>query len=209
MAKDQVAIPTLKVELKVFIHCCDGCRRKIKKVLRSIEGVFGIEIDPMMPKVTVTGNVDPQILIKKLCKAGKQAQVTKSEKVKDFDDDDDENKTSNINSNTKNNEKSAPNSSETTTKSVVVPTSSIHKTQAMPINMPNLVIDSSNEVRKHNMIIPSSDVTIGTPYNNNNYYYYFLYQSEREIPVFSQTLQPPTRVGDYFCEDNTMGCHIM
>ncbi|KAM6549460.1 hypothetical protein CsatB_021136 [Cannabis sativa] len=178
MAKDQVAIPTLKVELKVFIHCCDGCRRKIKKVLRSIEGVFGIEIDPMMPKVTVTGNVDPQILIKKLCKAGKQAQ-------------------------------SVPNSSETTTKSVVVPTSSIHKTQAMPINMPNLVIDSSNEVRKHNMIIPSSDVTIGTPYNNNNYYYYFLYQSEREIPVFSQTLQPPTRVGDYFCEDNTMGCHIM
>lgn len=33
------------------------------------------EIDPLQPKVTVTGNVDPKILIKKLLKAGKQAEL--------------------------------------------------------------------------------------------------------------------------------------
>lgn len=27
-----------KMELKVSINCCDGCKRKVKKVLQSIEG---------------------------------------------------------------------------------------------------------------------------------------------------------------------------
>lgn len=34
-----------------------------------------IEIDPLQPKVTATGNVDPKVLIKKLLKAGKQAEL--------------------------------------------------------------------------------------------------------------------------------------
>ncbi|KAF3435344.1 hypothetical protein FNV43_RR22431 [Rhamnella rubrinervis] len=39
-------------------------------------GVLKTEIDPLQPKVTVVGNVDPQILIKKLLKlAGKQAEL--------------------------------------------------------------------------------------------------------------------------------------
>lgn len=33
------------------------------------------EIDPVQPKVTALGNVDPKILIKKLLKAGKQAEL--------------------------------------------------------------------------------------------------------------------------------------
>lgn len=64
-----------KVELKVSVNCCDGCKKKVKKVLRSIEGVLKIEVDPLQPKVIVLGNVDPQILIKKLLKVGKQAEA--------------------------------------------------------------------------------------------------------------------------------------
>lgn len=36
------------------------------------------EIDPSQPKVTVIGNVDPKILIKRLLKAGKQAELLSS-----------------------------------------------------------------------------------------------------------------------------------
>ncbi|KAL8097568.1 uncharacterized protein LOC141683265 [Apium graveolens] len=64
-----------RVELKVTVHCCDGCRKKVKKILRSTEGVLNVEIDTVEPKVTVLGNVEPQKLIKKLSKVGKQAEI--------------------------------------------------------------------------------------------------------------------------------------
>ncbi|XP_021895742.1 heavy metal-associated isoprenylated plant protein 32-like isoform X2 [Carica papaya] len=73
----------LKMELKVSINCCDGCKRKVKKVLQSIEGVLKTEIDAAAAKVTVHGNVDPQILIKKLSKAGKQAEIWRQQKGKE------------------------------------------------------------------------------------------------------------------------------
>ncbi|XP_042499389.1 heavy metal-associated isoprenylated plant protein 36-like isoform X2 [Macadamia integrifolia] len=65
-----------RVELKVSVNCCEGCKRKVKKVLQSIEGVLKTEIDSTEPKVTVVlGNIDPQILIKKLMKNGKQVEI--------------------------------------------------------------------------------------------------------------------------------------
>ncbi|KAF9669425.1 hypothetical protein SADUNF_Sadunf14G0106300 [Salix dunnii] len=67
-----------KIELKVSVNCCDGCKRKVKKVLQSVEGVLKTEIDPLHPKVTVLGNMDPQILIKRLLKTGKQAELWSS-----------------------------------------------------------------------------------------------------------------------------------
>lgn len=60
--------------LKVSIHC-EGCKKKVKKVLQNIEGVYMTEIDSEQHKVTVTGNVDAQRLIKKLLKSGKQAEL--------------------------------------------------------------------------------------------------------------------------------------
>ncbi|KAL7090224.1 hypothetical protein ACP275_12G027000 [Erythranthe tilingii] len=60
--------------LKVRIHC-QGCMHKVKKLLRKIEGVYEVEIDAEEDKVTVTGNVDPTILIKKLAKSGKNAEL--------------------------------------------------------------------------------------------------------------------------------------
>ncbi|KAL3516122.1 hypothetical protein ACH5RR_023024 [Cinchona calisaya] len=60
--------------LRVNIHC-DGCKQKVKKKLQKIDGVYGVKIDAGQGKVTVTGNVDPATLIKKLDKAGKRAEL--------------------------------------------------------------------------------------------------------------------------------------
>ncbi|EXB74796.1 hypothetical protein L484_023540 [Morus notabilis] len=60
--------------LKVSIHC-EGCKRKVKKVLQKIDGVYTTTIDSQQQRVTVTANVDVQILIKKLIKTGKHAEI--------------------------------------------------------------------------------------------------------------------------------------
>ncbi|KAK4775568.1 hypothetical protein SAY87_023529 [Trapa incisa] len=60
--------------LKVPIHC-RGCERKVKRVLHSIHGVFTSSIDTKQHKVTVTGDVDSETLIKKLVRSGKQAEL--------------------------------------------------------------------------------------------------------------------------------------
>ncbi|KAK6146098.1 hypothetical protein DH2020_019967 [Rehmannia glutinosa] len=60
--------------LKVNIHC-DGCKHKVKKILQKIEGVYTIKIDSEQGKVSVSGNVDPSTLIKKLIKNGKHAEL--------------------------------------------------------------------------------------------------------------------------------------
>ncbi|XP_043708313.1 heavy metal-associated isoprenylated plant protein 35-like [Telopea speciosissima] len=60
--------------LKVSIHC-EGCKRKVNKVLRSIDGVYTTTIDSPQQKVTVTGNVDAETLVRKLLKTGKHAEL--------------------------------------------------------------------------------------------------------------------------------------
>ncbi|WJX27846.1 hypothetical protein P8452_16627 [Trifolium repens] len=60
--------------LKVSIHC-EGCRKKVKKVLKRIDGVFTATIDSQQQKVTVTGNVAVETLLRKLVKAGKHAEI--------------------------------------------------------------------------------------------------------------------------------------
>ncbi|XP_059647099.1 heavy metal-associated isoprenylated plant protein 35-like [Cornus florida] len=60
--------------LKVSIHC-DGCKRKVKKVLQSIDGVYTTTIDSQQHKVTVTGNIDAATLIRKLARTGKHAEI--------------------------------------------------------------------------------------------------------------------------------------
>ncbi|KAK8967145.1 hypothetical protein KSP40_PGU002300 [Platanthera guangdongensis] len=70
-------IKFLKIQtcvLKVSIHC-EGCKKKVKKLLQKIDGVYTIVIDAEQGKVTVNGNVNPSDLIKKLSKAGKHAEL--------------------------------------------------------------------------------------------------------------------------------------
>lgn len=62
------------IVLKVHIHC-EGCKKKVKKLLQKIDGVYDTTIDAEQQKVTVIGNVDSEILIKKLTKSGKHAEL--------------------------------------------------------------------------------------------------------------------------------------
>ncbi|KAL8195730.1 hypothetical protein R6Q57_025483 [Mikania cordata] len=74
---EETNTPTLKYKtwvLKVSIHCA-GCKRKVKNVLQTIDGsVYTIEIDSKQHKVTVVGNVEVDVLVKKLVKTGKHAE---------------------------------------------------------------------------------------------------------------------------------------
>ncbi|KAH7847980.1 hypothetical protein Vadar_032310 [Vaccinium darrowii] len=60
--------------LRVNIHC-DGCKQKVGKTLKKINGVENIRIDGEQGKVTVIGNVDPATLLNKLEKSGKHAEL--------------------------------------------------------------------------------------------------------------------------------------
>ncbi|KAG6499263.1 heavy metal-associated isoprenylated plant protein 35-like [Zingiber officinale] len=61
--------------LKVSIHC-QGCEKKVKKVLQTMEGVYKTTVDSQQHKVVVTGNVEAEALIKRLLiKLGKHAEV--------------------------------------------------------------------------------------------------------------------------------------
>ncbi|XP_030536866.2 uncharacterized protein LOC115745451 [Rhodamnia argentea] len=60
--------------LKVHINCL-GCRRKVKKLLRKIDGVYTVHIDSEQELVTVSGTVDSDILIEKLAGSGKHAEL--------------------------------------------------------------------------------------------------------------------------------------
>ncbi|PKA54128.1 Heavy metal-associated isoprenylated plant protein 26 [Apostasia shenzhenica] len=63
------------IVLKVNIHC-DGCKDKVKKLLQKIEGVYSVVIDVENQKVTVSGNVDSNTLIKRLARSGKHAELS-------------------------------------------------------------------------------------------------------------------------------------
>lgn len=60
--------------LKVSIHC-EGCKRKVKKILTNIQGVYSADIETKQQKVIVTGNIDAATLINKLIKSGKHAKL--------------------------------------------------------------------------------------------------------------------------------------
>ncbi|KAK8509862.1 hypothetical protein V6N13_093706 [Hibiscus sabdariffa] len=78
MAADEDAVGgALKYKtwvFKVLIHC-EGCKKKVKKVLQAIDGVYETKIDSQQHKVTVTSSLDPETLIKKLSKSGKHVQL--------------------------------------------------------------------------------------------------------------------------------------
>ncbi|KAK1433208.1 hypothetical protein QVD17_10116 [Tagetes erecta] len=74
-----------KCALKVNIHC-DGCKQKVKKILKKIEGVYCVDINAEKQKVKVYGNVDSTTLINKLVKSGKYAELwpTDDQKAPNF-----------------------------------------------------------------------------------------------------------------------------
>ncbi|KAL8130476.1 hypothetical protein V2J09_019631 [Rumex salicifolius] len=71
----------LRVMVKTSCNCT-GCEMKIRKILKNNSGVKAYEIDMVLGKVTVTGNVDLDSLIKNLEKSGKRlVEIWPSQKV--------------------------------------------------------------------------------------------------------------------------------
>ncbi|KAF7104997.1 hypothetical protein CFC21_105846 [Triticum aestivum] len=70
MASAQPDLQT--IVLRVTIHC-HGCKKKVRKVLKNIQGVQDVKVDAQQHKVTVTGTVDAETLVKRLYKSGKHA----------------------------------------------------------------------------------------------------------------------------------------
>uniref|UniRef100_A0A0E0C9N9 HMA domain-containing protein n=1 Tax=Oryza meridionalis TaxID=40149 RepID=A0A0E0C9N9_9ORYZ len=60
------------VELKVGMHC-DRCIKAIKKAIKTIDDMESYQLDTEINKVTVTGNVTPDEVVKALQKIGKTA----------------------------------------------------------------------------------------------------------------------------------------
>ncbi|XP_042517934.1 heavy metal-associated isoprenylated plant protein 23-like [Macadamia integrifolia] len=61
------------VELKVRMDC-EGCELKVKKALSSLKGVKSVDINLKQHKVTVTGYVEPNKVLKKAQSTGKKAE---------------------------------------------------------------------------------------------------------------------------------------
>uniref|UniRef100_A0A0D9YJN7 HMA domain-containing protein n=1 Tax=Oryza glumipatula TaxID=40148 RepID=A0A0D9YJN7_9ORYZ len=75
MASGSEPIECQVLVLRVSIHC-EGCKKKVKKVLQHVPGVFRCDVDARSNKVIVTAsrNMDANILVAKLRKSGKQAE---------------------------------------------------------------------------------------------------------------------------------------
>ncbi|CAF2359512.1 hypothetical protein HID58_039702 [Brassica napus] len=65
-------VMTNVVEMKVNLHC-DECIRKILKAIKKIEDIETYDVDTQLNKVTVTGNVTDEQVIKVLQKVRKTA----------------------------------------------------------------------------------------------------------------------------------------
>ncbi|XP_052177850.1 heavy metal-associated isoprenylated plant protein 45 isoform X2 [Diospyros lotus] len=66
------------VELKVDLDC-EGCIKKILKAIKKIEDIETYNVDKQLNKVTVTGNVTTEEVIKVLQKIGKPASSWEQE----------------------------------------------------------------------------------------------------------------------------------
>lgn len=62
------------VELKVRMDC-DGCELKVKKALSSMKGVQKVEINRKQQRVTVSGYVEANKVLKKAESTGKKAEI--------------------------------------------------------------------------------------------------------------------------------------
>ncbi|MQM21369.1 hypothetical protein Taro_054408 [Colocasia esculenta] len=61
------------VELKVRM-CCEGCERVVKDAALKLRGVDSVEVDLPMERVTVTGYVDRNKVLKAVRRSGKKAE---------------------------------------------------------------------------------------------------------------------------------------
>ncbi|XP_066343565.1 copper transport protein ATX1-like isoform X1 [Miscanthus floridulus] len=66
---------SITIEMKVYMHC-DACERKVRRTISKVEGVETIEVDREENKVTVTGDFEPEKVVKKIKKkTRKKAEI--------------------------------------------------------------------------------------------------------------------------------------
>ncbi|EOA18487.1 hypothetical protein CARUB_v10007037mg, partial [Capsella rubella] len=61
--------------LRVGLKCCKGCQTKAKRKMLSVSGVSAVEYNAVQGLLTVSGDVNPTILLHKLNKWGKKAEI--------------------------------------------------------------------------------------------------------------------------------------
>ncbi|CAN6549565.1 hypothetical protein C1H46_029137 [Malus baccata] len=66
--------PMQTVEIKVKMDC-DGCERRVKNAVTNMKGAKQVEVNRKQSKVTVTGYVDPNKVLKKVKSTGKKAEI--------------------------------------------------------------------------------------------------------------------------------------
>lgn len=214
-------------------------------------GVLKTEIDPVNPKVTVFGNVEPQVLIKKLAKVGKQAELRSCTSGSGSMDDQKDRKDKK--------ERELNTREGTNTKPEKCPDSS---NQEKIINIKETTPGKSDEkdpkknqesinsgkscageaVKSEGFCPPNPEVkyavypnmfpvtagirTAEQPYPIGMPYYTvcsyiaplppqaafgqdFLAYGGQQVAAQPMFEAPVTRVGDYFSDENTVGCHVM
>lgn len=197
-------------------------------------GVLRAEIHPTLPKVTVIGNVDVGILIKKLSKVGKSAEVLAEEMQKPQRDDrvsekedkekedsgfeeakPENDKSTSIDNGKGNERKSRGNKDKEGEKNpmivetivTAIPQMSLYQTLAPPAKV------------YYPVPVEPIPIAVPMPYYTMNAnsapatYYVQDYRSSYETPSYRPSPPPQSQamaaLGDYFNEDNTVGCRIM
>ncbi|GFP95584.1 heavy metal-associated isoprenylated plant protein 26 [Phtheirospermum japonicum] len=62
--------PMQTVEIKVKMDC-DGCERRVKNAVKNMKGVRNVEVNRKQHRVTVSGFVDPNKVLKRVKNTGK------------------------------------------------------------------------------------------------------------------------------------------
>ncbi|KAK9115386.1 hypothetical protein Syun_022183 [Stephania yunnanensis] len=65
--------PIQTVEIKVKMDC-DGCERRVRHSVSSMRGVRTVEVDRKQSRVTVTGHVEANKVLKRVRNTGKRAE---------------------------------------------------------------------------------------------------------------------------------------
>ncbi|KAK2427017.1 Heavy metal transport/detoxification superfamily protein [Trifolium repens] len=70
LVKKQLQVVEIKVKMD-----CEGCERKVKKLVEGMKGVTQVEVEPKQSKLTVTGYVDPNKVLERVRhRTGKKAE---------------------------------------------------------------------------------------------------------------------------------------
>ncbi|KAJ7954202.1 Heavy metal-associated isoprenylated plant protein [Quillaja saponaria] len=65
--------PMQTVEIKVKMDC-DGCERRVKNSVSNMKGAKSVDVNRKQSRVTVTGYVEPNKVLKKVQSTGKKAE---------------------------------------------------------------------------------------------------------------------------------------